>query len=190
MAKHYTILIAALPLLALALWLAGGFTVWSGTTHGATGLCFGMPATHKGGPGNDIITGTGGDDVIIGLGGNDILDGAGGSDRICGGAGNDILDGGSGNDFLDGGPGADGLAGGSGTDKCVVDPTDTFETCDTINQAVGGLSVDLGGDTAPAPLQTDRPSPNSTAVVVGLAAIAGAGALGGAAWYARRRLLR
>lgn len=79
----------------------------------------------NGGPGDDLLTGTGGndrikgfggDDLILGLGGDDILDGGPGDDNLDGGAGNDKLIGGSGNDHLTGGRGNDRLLGGDGND--------------------------------------------------------------------------
>ncbi len=56
-------------------------------------------------------------------------------------------------------------------------------------KAVGGISVDLGGDQAGLALETPDSSGGNAAVLAGVAAAATAGALalGGAAWYARRR---
>ncbi len=56
---------------------------------------------------------------------------------------------------------------------------------------VGGLVVDLDGDLGDLPLETPGSSGSNTGLIAGIvAAIAAAVALGGAAWYARRRLLR
>lgn len=81
-------------------------------------LCFGLPATIIGTPGNNILWGTLGDDVIAGLGGNDVINGLGGNDRICGGPGDDTLDGSIGNDQLDGGLGRDICINGTVKSSC------------------------------------------------------------------------
>ncbi|HEY2056373.1 MAG TPA: calcium-binding protein [Solirubrobacterales bacterium] len=64
-----------------------------------------VPATIRGGEGNDVLTGGAGNDKLIGGPGDDELNGR---------AGNDVLVGGSGDDTLIGGPGEDKLVGGSG----------------------------------------------------------------------------
>jgi Ca2+-binding RTX toxin-like protein len=64
-----------------------------------------VPATIRGGEG---------DDVLIGGAGNDKLIGGAGADELNGRAGSDLLIGGSGDDTLIGGPGEDSLVGGSG----------------------------------------------------------------------------
>jgi Ca2+-binding RTX toxin-like protein len=64
-----------------------------------------VPATIRGGEGNDVLTGGAGNDKLIGGPGDDELNGR---------AGNDVLIGGPGNDTLIGGPGEDKLIGGSG----------------------------------------------------------------------------
>jgi Ca2+-binding RTX toxin-like protein len=64
-----------------------------------------VPATIRGGEGDDVLTGGAGADKLIGGPGDDELNGRGG---------NDVLIGGSGNDTLIGGPGTDTLVGGSG----------------------------------------------------------------------------
>jgi Ca2+-binding RTX toxin-like protein len=64
-----------------------------------------VPATIRGGEGDDVLTGGAGADKLIGGPGDDELNGRGG---------NDMLIGGSGNDTLIGGPGTDTLVGGSG----------------------------------------------------------------------------
>jgi len=78
-----------------------------------------------GGAGNDVAIGRGGDDnivgglgddVLLGRGGEDYLDGGEGYDRIFGGKGHDTLRGTGGNDFLHGGRGDDKIYGGSGND--------------------------------------------------------------------------
>jgi len=64
-----------------------------------------VPATIRGGEGNDVLTGGTGNDKLIG---------GPGSDELNGRAGNDLLIGGPGDDTLNGGPGEDKLTGGSG----------------------------------------------------------------------------
>jgi Ca2+-binding RTX toxin-like protein len=64
-----------------------------------------VPATIRGGEGNDVLTGGVGSDKLIG---------GPGDDELIGRAGNDLLIGGSGDDTLVGGPGEDKLIGGPG----------------------------------------------------------------------------
>ena len=64
-----------------------------------------VPATIRGGEGDDVLTGGAGADKLIGGPGNDELNGRGGNDMLVGGPGNDTLI---------GGPGEDKLLGGSG----------------------------------------------------------------------------
>ena len=59
----------------------------------------------------------------------------------------------------------------------------------TVKIAVGGLVVDLGGDLGDLPLEAAQSSGGSTGLLAGVAVAAGAIALGGAAWYTRRRWL-
>ena len=59
-----------------------------------------MPATIRGGEGNDILTGGAGPDKLIGGPGDDVLNGRGGNDLLIGGPGNDTLIGGPGNNIL------------------------------------------------------------------------------------------
>ncbi|HEX6740182.1 MAG TPA: hypothetical protein VF079_00095, partial [Sphingomicrobium sp.] len=77
--------------------------------------------TYDGGPGDDIIVGSGGADTMTGSGGNDTLSGGNGNDNISGGDGNDWLSGGSGSDTLTGDAGSDtfyfGASFQSGTDQ-------------------------------------------------------------------------
>ncbi len=85
-----------------------------------------MPATIRGGAGDDIlqggasgdtIEGGAGSDQISGGDGNDVLRGDSGNDLLVGGDGNDLLFGGSGDDYLVGGDGNDWLAGEGGHDQ-------------------------------------------------------------------------
>ncbi|MGN6254580.1 MAG: hypothetical protein ACTHO8_06315 [Solirubrobacterales bacterium] len=73
-----------------------------------------IPATIRGGPGDDKLVGGNVSDKILGGSGNDVLFGRRGDDWLLGGPGDDRLIGGSGNDQLRGGPGTDVLVGGSG----------------------------------------------------------------------------
>ena len=116
--------------------------------------CNNKNVTILGTNGDDTIVGTDKPDVIHGLAGNDHIDGRGGDDTICGGDGNDVLIGGAGNDTLIAGLGQDVLNGGTpgtigtgGTDTCVgsnllliLDPLDTFISCETINTGRAGVS--------------------------------------------------
>lgn len=78
-----------------------------------------VPATLRGGPGNDTLTGGGVSDKIVGGGGGDRLSGRRGDDWILGGPGDDRLFGGPGDDQLKGGSGADTLIGGPGRNHLV-----------------------------------------------------------------------
>jgi Ca2+-binding RTX toxin-like protein len=73
-----------------------------------------VPATIRGGEGNDTLTGGAANDKLIGGPGNDELNGRAGNDLLIGGAGNDTLIGGPGDDILRGGPGANIDVGGPG----------------------------------------------------------------------------
>jgi RTX calcium-binding nonapeptide repeat (4 copies) len=59
-----------------------------------------MPATIRGGEGDDILTGGAGPDKLIGGPGDDVLNGRGGNDLLIGGPGTDTLIGGPGNNIL------------------------------------------------------------------------------------------
>lgn len=78
-----------------------------------------VPATLRGGAGNDRLVGGAGNDKLIGGPGNDVLYGRGGNDWLFGGPGNDRLVGGPGDDVLNGGPGTNTLIGGSGDNRIV-----------------------------------------------------------------------
>jgi Ca2+-binding RTX toxin-like protein len=106
----------------------------------------GEGCTITGGPGDDVLVGTGGDDVICGLGGNDRLDGAAGHDVLRGGDGNDLLIGAAGRDGLAGGPGNDHLSGGTGADALIGGPgTDLasyFGRTQPVTVTIDGLAND------------------------------------------------
>jgi len=83
-----------------------------------------VPATLRGGPGNDRMRGGGGPDKLVGGPGSDYLYGHGGNDWIFGGSGEDLLYGMTGDDRLVGGPGGDYLNGGPGTNVVNFGPGD------------------------------------------------------------------
>ncbi len=78
-----------------------------------------VPATLRGGPGDDRLTGGAGPDKLVGGPGNDRLLGGSGNDSLFGGSGEDQLSGGTGDDRLLGGSGMDVLLGGSGVNEVV-----------------------------------------------------------------------
>lgn len=59
-----------------------------------------VPATIRGGEGDDILTGGAGADKLMGGAGNDELNGRAGNDLLVGGPGNDVLNGGAGQNVL------------------------------------------------------------------------------------------
>ncbi|MBS1890354.1 MAG: hypothetical protein JST59_03620 [Actinobacteria bacterium] len=59
-----------------------------------------VPATIRGGEGNDVLTGGAGPDKLIGGPGNDELIGRAGNDLLIGGPGADVFNGGSGQNVL------------------------------------------------------------------------------------------
>lgn len=78
-----------------------------------------IPATLRGGPGNDRLAGGGASDKIVGGPDRDVLTGRRGNDWLFGGPGPDQLSGGPGDDQLRGGPGKDGLVGGPGRNNLI-----------------------------------------------------------------------
>jgi Ca2+-binding RTX toxin-like protein len=78
-----------------------------------------VPATLRGGPGDDTLSGGNADDKLVGGPGEDTLVGRGGNDSLFGGADNDNLSGGTGDDKLFGGAGMDVLLGGAGVNELV-----------------------------------------------------------------------
>lgn len=78
-----------------------------------------VPATLRGGSGNDYLVAGGGNDTLIGSGGEDTLIGGSGRDRLFGGPGNDLLKAGRGEDLLNGGPGEDTCIGRSTHDTLI-----------------------------------------------------------------------
>lgn len=148
-------------LLVVTLWLS---LVAIPAADAGVPLCAGIPATHVGTAGDDVLTGTADADVFVGRAGNDRLIGRGGDDTFCtgpdddvakggggsdqirgqggndtltGGPGDDTLLGGGGDDSLNGGGGTDVTNGGSGTDECLA--TETVLNCETPS---AGFEVD------------------------------------------------
>ena len=112
----------------------------------ATGACSNETATVrnakvvKGGPGDDVLIGSGRDQRFLGGGGND---------RVCAGGGNDVVLGQSGNDVLHGEGRGDDLRGGGGDDRLYGDILDDFLRGGTgADSLIGGHGVDkmFGGD--------------------------------------------
>lgn len=78
-----------------------------------------VPATVRGGTGDDRLIGGGASDKLVGGPGDDVLAGRSGGDWLEGGPGADRLLGGPGDDQLRGGPGRDRLIGGPGQNTLV-----------------------------------------------------------------------
>lgn len=97
----------------------GGFEVNGGAGDDtiALGKTVEVPATLRGGDGNDLLVGGLGNDKLVGGNGDDTLSGRSGDDALYGGAGNDALYGGLGNDKLIGGSGENVLVGGPGRNE-------------------------------------------------------------------------
>jgi len=112
--------------------------------------------------GNDNITGGTGNDWITGQDGNDTIDGGDDADNLYGNAGNDSILGGSGGDVIDTGSSADGAGTefvDAGTDNDFVstrgeflvgrtasddlDPNNTADTTDDVDQLSGGAGIDV-----------------------------------------------
>lgn len=76
-----------------------------------------IPATLRGGAGEDVLIGGSGDDKLVGGDDADKLYGRDGDDQLMGGDGADSLYGGNDDDVLRGGAQTDALAGGTGANK-------------------------------------------------------------------------
>lgn len=85
--------------------------------HDTVTLNVALPATVRGGDGNDTLRGGEGGDSLWGGAGHDSLYGRGGHDGIRGEDGNDTIHGGEGNDTVRGGNGNDDIHGQSGNDS-------------------------------------------------------------------------
>jgi Ca2+-binding RTX toxin-like protein len=101
--------------------------------------------TVDGGPGNDVITGSGEADTLGGGDGNDRVVGAQGGDTMAGGNGNDVLvwNPGDGSDVMDGEAGADDieLNGGNGAEQFAAAPTGDRVRFERLNPAPFNLNV-------------------------------------------------
>ncbi|HEX4729709.1 MAG TPA: hypothetical protein VH299_00475 [Solirubrobacterales bacterium] len=86
----------------------------AGDDYVALGKTVPVPATIRGGEGDDVLIGGAGADKLIGGPGDDELNGRGGDDLLIGGSGDDTLLGGPGDDVLRGGPGHNTEVGGPG----------------------------------------------------------------------------
>jgi Ca2+-binding RTX toxin-like protein len=97
----------------------GGFEVNGGPGDDSIiiGSTVEVPATLRGGEGDDHLVGGAGNDKLVGGPGNDTLSGRGGDDALYGGSGNDTLYGGLGNDKLVGGSGENVPVGGPGRNE-------------------------------------------------------------------------
>jgi Ca2+-binding RTX toxin-like protein len=97
----------------------GGFEVNGGPGNDSIelGKAVEVPATLRGGDGNDLLVGGLGNDKLVGGPGDDTLTGRAGDDALYGGSGNDSLYGGLGNDKLVGGSGENVLVGGPGRNE-------------------------------------------------------------------------
>ncbi|MGH3266892.1 MAG: calcium-binding protein [Trebonia sp.] len=86
-----------------------GFSVngWGGNDRVIVSRSVPVPATLRGGSGDDLLVGGSGNDRLLGGPGNDTLIGRGGADYLYGGPGNDRLFGGPGHDTCNGGAGHD-----------------------------------------------------------------------------------
>lgn len=89
-----------------------------------------------GGPGNDVLTGSGANEGLFGDAGNDVINANGGSDFINGGTGNDVINGGAGDDRIDDPSGNDTINGGAGNDTIQED-----SGTDTINGDAGNDTI-------------------------------------------------
>ena len=106
------------------------------------------PGTSDGGPGRDVMCGTGGTDRLLGHSGNDELRGFGGNDELFGNGGDDTLSGSSGNDELNGGDGNDVIVGGTGFDSALAAAgNDTILFRDGQLDALSLLNIPCGSGT-------------------------------------------
>lgn len=115
-----------------------------------------------GGPGDDLLHGTGANDTVFGEAAHDTIYGHDGADWLYGGAGDDVLDGGAGADRLYGGAGNDRLTGATGKDRLYGGAgNDTLSGGKGDDQIWGATGDDLlrggaGNDTLTPGLGADR----------------------------------
>src|SRR5829696_9222113 len=110
-------LTAAISMAAIAVALVATAPV----AAGATADCGGAVARVRAGK---VVRGGPGDDVLIGTGRNQLFFGGAGDDRICAGGGNDVIRGGSGNETIHGDGRGDTLFGERGSDHLYGDILD------------------------------------------------------------------
>lgn len=103
-----------------------------------------LPATLKGGPGNDLIQAGNGPTTIYGGDGADDARGGPGNDAIYGESGRDILSGGGGNDLLNGGPGQNTIHPGIGSNIVEATDSDFILNEGGADSITGGRPVVLG----------------------------------------------
>lgn len=103
-----------------------------------------LPATMRGGSGNDSIVSGAGHDLLRGNGGNDVIDAGDGNDTVLADGGDNVVYGGNGNDELHSGSGDDTLWGQNGNDTLFAGDGD-----DSVDGAAGNDSLDgeSGNDT-------------------------------------------
>ena len=87
----------------------------------ATGVCGGATATVRGG---EIVRGGPGDDILLGSGRSQRIFAGGGNDRVCAGGGNDIVHGQGDDDVVHGDGRGDRLFGDAGSDRLFGDILD------------------------------------------------------------------
>jgi Ca2+-binding RTX toxin-like protein len=96
--------------------------VRAGGGHDSVSVFHSVPATLRGGGGEDRLEGGSGDDAMIGGAGNDYIVAELGNDTLIGGPGIDQMFGGEGDDVFFGGPDNDVMYGEAGDDARVRNP--------------------------------------------------------------------
>jgi Ca2+-binding RTX toxin-like protein len=163
--------------------------VGAGQAEAATGACDGRTArihperVIHGGPGNDVLIGSGRSQTILSGAGNDIVCAGGGNDTVHGQGGNDTIHGEGRGDSLFGDGGADRLYGDILDDKLMGGPgTDSLIGGHGVDRMFGGSGNDLlrggtnrdcyygdaGADTASFATATPPGPPGYSGVVVDL----------------------
>jgi Ca2+-binding RTX toxin-like protein len=112
--------------------LAVALLVFAPAAGAASGSCDGAAGKVRGAR---VIRGGPGPDVLIGTGRSQIVFGGGGDDRICAGGGTDVVHGGGGNDTIHGDGRGDTLFGDRGADRLYGDVLD--------DKLFGGPGADL-----------------------------------------------
>ncbi|MEP0848408.1 MAG: hypothetical protein HRF50_16490 [Phycisphaerae bacterium] len=133
--------------------IAAGTYLLDQATRGSAPDCASIQTnnTISGGPGPNILLGSGQNDAITGGGGADLIIGGAGDDKLYGDDGTDLIFGGSGTNEIHGGDGLDILIGGNDKD-CIFgdDGLDVVLGRDGADEIEGGAYIDvlLGGDAA------------------------------------------